>query len=82
MATDFWIDPAQPDEALAVAGKKIRKATVARALQEFIGRSRQRELAELFGTLDWDEDFDYKGERVRRRDHDHHSVGCRDIAHA
>lgn len=82
MATDFSIDPAQPDEALAVAGGKIKKATVATALQEFIGRRRQGELVELFGTLDWDEDFDYTGERVRRRDHDHHSVGCRDIAHA
>ena len=82
MATDFSIEPAQPDEALAVAGRKIKKAMVARALQEFVGRRRQRELVKLFGTLDWDEDFDYNGERVRRRDHDHHSVGCRDIAHA
>ena len=65
MATNLSIDPALLDEALAVAGEKTKKATVTRALQEFIARRRQRELVELFGKLDWDEDFDYKRERSR-----------------
>ncbi len=66
MATNLSIDPALLDEALAVAGEKTKKATVTKALQEFIARRRQRELVELFGKLDWDEDFDYKRERDRR----------------
>lgn len=65
MATNLSIDPALLDEALAVAGEKTKKATVTRALQEFIARRRQRELVELFGKLDWDEEFDYKRERSR-----------------
>lgn len=65
MATNLSIDPALLNEALAVAGEKTKKATVTRALQEFIARRRQRELVELFGKLDWDEDFDYKRERSR-----------------
>lgn len=66
MATNLSIDPALLNEALAVAGEKTKKATVTKALQEFIARRRQGELVELFGKLDWDDDFDYKRERVRR----------------
>ena len=66
MATNLSIDPALLDEALAVAGEKTKKATVTKALQEFIARRRQGELVGLFGKLDWDDDFDYKRERVRR----------------
>lgn len=66
MATNLSIDPALLNEALAVAGEKTKKVTVTKALQEFIARRRQGELVELFGKLDWDDDFDYKRERVRR----------------
>ena len=66
MATNLSIDPALLDEALAVGGEKTKKATVTKALQEFIARRRQGELVELFGKLDWDHDFDYKRERVWR----------------
>lgn len=66
MATNLSIDPALLNEALAVAGEKTKKATVTKALQEFIARRRQGELVELFGKLDWDDDFDYKRERVRQ----------------
>ena len=66
MATNLSIDPALLNEALAVAGEKTKKATVTKALQEFIARRRQGELVELFGKLDWDDDFDYKRERGRR----------------
>ncbi|MDE0177631.1 MAG: type II toxin-antitoxin system VapB family antitoxin [Gammaproteobacteria bacterium] len=66
MATNLSIDPALLNEALAVADEKTKKATVTRALQEFIARRRQGEIVELFGKLDWDDDFDYKRERVRR----------------
>ena len=54
MATNLSIDPALLNEALAVADEKTKKATVTKALQEFIARRRQRELVELFGKLDWD----------------------------
>ena len=66
MPINLSIDPALLNEALAVAGEKTKKATVAKALQEFIARRRQCELVELFGKLDWNQDFDYKRERVRR----------------
>ena len=36
------------------------KATVTLALQEFIARREQAAILDLFGTLDWDEGFDYR----------------------
>lgn len=66
MATNLAIDPALLDKALEVGGEKTKKATVTRALREFIARREQARLLELFGTLDWDDEFDYKRERTRR----------------
>ncbi|WP_255093870.1 hypothetical protein [Synechococcus sp. J7-Johnson] len=38
-----------------------------RALQEFIARREQRQVAELFGKLEWDPGYDVKAERDRQR---------------
>lgn len=65
MATNLAINPALLDKALEVGGEKTKKATVNKALREFIARREQARLLELFGTLDWDDEFDYK--RVRSR---------------
>lgn len=66
MATNLAIDPDLLNKALEVGGEKTKKATVAKALREFISRREQARLLELFGTLDWDDEFDYKRERTRR----------------
>ncbi len=65
MATNLGIDPQLLEKALAIGGQKTKKATVNRALQEFIARRAQERLLELFGSLDWDDDYDYKRERTR-----------------
>lgn len=65
MATNLSIDPKLLDKALQLGGEKTKKATVNRALQEFIARREQKRLLELFGQLDWDHEFDYKRERAR-----------------
>ena len=65
MATNLSIDPGLLDEALAIGGEQTKKATVTKALVEFIARRRQRELLDLFGKLVWDQTFDYKRERSR-----------------
>ena len=66
MATNLGIDPQLLDKALEVGGEKTKKATVNRALREFIARREQERLLELFGKLDWDDEYDYKRERTRR----------------
>lgn len=66
MATNLAIDPELLNKALEVGGEKTKKATVNRALREFIARREQERLLELFGKLDWDDQYDYKRERTRR----------------
>ena len=66
MATNLAIDPQLLDKALEVGGEKTKKATVNSALREFIARREQKRLLELFGKLDWDDEYDYKRERTRR----------------
>ena len=66
MATNLAIDPDLLDRALAASGLRTKKAAVTRALEEFIARREQAKIVESFGTLDWDDSFDYKASRRSR----------------
>lgn len=66
MATNLSIDPELLEEALRLSGESTKKAAVTKALIEFVARRKQRQILGLFGHLEWDESFDYKGERTRR----------------
>ena len=65
MATNLAIDPALIDRALEISGQRTKKAAVTEALKEYIARREQKRLAELFGSLEWDPDYDYKPGRSR-----------------
>jgi len=65
MATNLSLDPELLEKALEVSGEKTKKAAVTKALKEFISRREQRRIVELFGSLAWDEEYDYKKERSR-----------------
>lgn len=66
MATNLAIDPELLSRALAISGVGTKKETVTMALQEFIARRERAKIADLFGTIEWDEGYDYKTERARR----------------
>ncbi|MFV0316919.1 MAG: type II toxin-antitoxin system VapB family antitoxin [Microthrixaceae bacterium] len=66
MATNLAIDPDLLDRALAIGGERTKKATVTAALEEYIARRAQAEIIKHRGTLDWDDDFDYKESRRDR----------------
>ena len=66
MPTNLHIDESLLDEACRLSGKKTKRETVNAALQEFVGRRKQRRILDLFGKLDWDPRYDYKKERERR----------------
>jgi Arc/MetJ family transcription regulator len=66
MSTNLSIDPELIDRALALSGERTKKAAVTQALQEFIARREQKHLLELFGKLEWDDDYDYKAERSQK----------------
>jgi Arc/MetJ family transcription regulator len=65
MATNLAIDPELIERAVEISGERTKKAAVTKALQELIARREQKRLAELFGSLEWDADYDYKAERSR-----------------
>ncbi len=65
MATNLAIDPSILDEAHRIGGHRTKKATVTEALQEYIQRRKQRRVLKLFGTIDYDPDYDYKQQRAR-----------------
>jgi hypothetical protein len=67
VATNLSIDTDQLERALEVSGERTKKGTVTKALQEFIARRRQKRLLELIGKLEWNESYDYKAERGRKR---------------
>ncbi len=63
MATNLALDPALLDEAVKNSDKKTKKAVVTEALIEYIQRRKQAKLLELFGSMEIDEDYDYKTQR-------------------
>lgn len=66
MATNLALDDALIDEARELGGHRTKREAVNEALAEYVARRKRRRVVELFGTADWDPDYDYKAERKRR----------------
>jgi len=66
MATNLAIDDNLLSEAQRISGLKTKKDTVNTALKEFILKRKQEEILPLFGTVEYDEDYDYKSLRNRK----------------
>lgn len=62
MATNLAIDDKLIQEALII-GKHKTKNVVTEALQEYIQRRKQLEIIKMFGSIDYDPDYDYKKQR-------------------
>ncbi len=65
MATNLQINNTLIQEALELGGHRTKRAVVEAALQEYVMRRKQLKLFDLFGTIDYDEDYDYKVQRKR-----------------
>ena len=65
MATNLDLDPDLIDRAVRISGARTKKAAVTLALEEFIARRNQIQLALLMNSLVWDGKNDYKAERSR-----------------
>ena len=65
MATNLAIDGGLLERAQKVGGHRTKKATVTEALEEYIQRRKQAKIVRLFGTVDFDKDYDYKAQRRR-----------------
>ncbi len=66
MATNLAIDPQLLEDTLVASGARTKKEAVTMALREFVARRAQAKLVDSFGTLDWDDSYDYKADRRSR----------------
>jgi hypothetical protein len=55
------------EEAKRLGGHKSRKAAVNAALEAYVRLQKQSEIISHFGTIDFDETYDYKAERNSKR---------------
>ena len=67
MPTNLDIDPRLLDEAKTLSGLKTKRETVNLALSEFVRRQKAEELIAMFGTVDYDPDYDHKKFRRYKR---------------
>ena len=65
MASNLDIDQKLLQEAVKYGNHKTKKSAVNEALAEYVQKRKQLGIIELFGTLDWDDSYDYKAERKR-----------------
>jgi ribosomal protein S7 len=63
MATNLAIDDSLIEEARLQGKKKTKKAVVTEALEEYIQRRKQKDILNIFGKVDYDQNYDYKKQR-------------------
>lgn len=66
MATNLAIDNNLLEEARIVGKHATKKAVVNEALAEYIQRRKQVEIINLFHTVEYDQDYDYKKQRQKQ----------------
>jgi Arc/MetJ family transcription regulator len=66
MATNLQIDDELIQRAVKLGGHKTKKAAVTQALIEYIEQLEQEEIISLFGTVEYEPDYDYKTQRQRK----------------
>lgn len=63
MVTNINIDEKLLKEALALSEHSTANLLIEAALREYIQRRQQLKVLELFGTIDYEENYDYKQQR-------------------
>ena len=65
MATNLAIDDNLIEQARLIGKHTTKKGVVTEALQEYIQRRKQIEILDLFHSVDYDPDYDYKEQRKK-----------------
>lgn len=65
MATNLAIDDKLIEAARKVGKHKTKRAVVMEALEEYIQRRKQIQIINLFGKIDYEEDYNYKAQRKK-----------------
>ena len=64
MATNLAIDDRLIEEAKSLGKHRTKKGAVTEALQEYIQRRKQSEILNIFHTIEYEQDYDYKKQRA------------------
>jgi Bacterial antitoxin of type II TA system, VapB len=67
MPTNLAIDDRLIEEAQKLGRHRTKKETVTAALDEYIKRRKQQDILPLFGMIEYNDGYDYKRERTRKR---------------
>jgi Bacterial antitoxin of type II TA system, VapB len=67
MPTNLAIDDRLLREAQKVGKHRTKKETVNAALNEYVQKRKQQGIFDLFGKIDYDENYDYKRDRRSKR---------------
>jgi Arc/MetJ family transcription regulator len=67
MPTNLAIDDRLIEEARRIGHHRTKKEAVTAALDEYIRRRKQMQILDLFDTVDYQQDYDYKANRRRDR---------------
>ncbi len=63
MATNLALDDNLIEEARTIGRHRTKKAVVTEALQEYIQRRKQIEILNIFNTIEYDSEYNYKKQR-------------------
>jgi Arc/MetJ family transcription regulator len=66
MATNLHIDDKLLAKAVKVGNHKTKREAVNTALEQYVRKSEQEKITELFGTVDYYHDYDPKQGRRKR----------------
>ena len=65
MATNLQIDDKLITRAVELGHHRTKKAAVTEALTSYVKNLEQEKIISLFGTVDYDPNYDYKKQRAR-----------------
>jgi len=66
MPTNLAIDDSLLQEAKDISKHKTKKAVVTEALEEYIQRRKQFQITRVFGSIEYDESYNYKDQRKKQ----------------
>jgi len=67
MRTNVVLDDKLINEAIALSNVKTKKDVISCALQEFVATRKRRNLLDLEGKIEFQDDYDYKAMRKNKR---------------
>lgn len=65
MIITIEIDDKLLEQAIAMSDRGTLNTSIEEALREYIQRRQQLKVLDLFGTIEYEEDYDYKQQRQR-----------------